>query len=46
MSSKRAIKAHGKAHGIADAIIFALTLPGRANVPQILIRPTTDTAPM
>jgi NADP-dependent 3-hydroxy acid dehydrogenase YdfG len=31
---------------IADAIIFILSLPRRANVSQILIRPTIDTAPM
>lgn len=31
---------------IADAIIFILTLPRRANVSQILIRPTIDTAAM
>jgi NADP-dependent 3-hydroxy acid dehydrogenase YdfG len=31
---------------IADAIMFILTLPRRANVSQILIRPTIDTAPM
>jgi NADP-dependent 3-hydroxy acid dehydrogenase YdfG len=31
---------------IADAIIFILSLPRRANVSTILIRPTIDTAPM
>jgi NADP-dependent 3-hydroxy acid dehydrogenase YdfG len=31
---------------IAEAIMFILSLPRRANVSQILIRPTTDTAPM
>jgi NADP-dependent 3-hydroxy acid dehydrogenase YdfG len=31
---------------IADAILFILSLPPRANVSQILIRPTIDTAPM
>jgi NADP-dependent 3-hydroxy acid dehydrogenase YdfG len=31
---------------IADAMMFILTLPPRANVSQILIRPTIDTAPM
>ena len=31
---------------IADAILFILHLPRRANVSQILIRPTIDTAPM
>jgi NADP-dependent 3-hydroxy acid dehydrogenase YdfG len=31
---------------IADAIMFILSLPRRANVSQLLIRPTIDTAPM
>ena len=31
---------------IADAILFIVCLPRRANVSQILIRPTNDTAPM
>jgi NADP-dependent 3-hydroxy acid dehydrogenase YdfG len=31
---------------IAEAIMFILGLPRRANVSQILIRPTIDTAPM
>lgn len=31
---------------IADAIMFVLTLPPRANVSQLLIRPTIDVAPM
>ncbi len=31
---------------IADAIVFVTSLPPRANVSQILIRPTIDTAPM
>jgi NADP-dependent 3-hydroxy acid dehydrogenase YdfG len=35
-----------KASDIADAIIFILSLPRRANVSTILIRPTIDTAPM
>ena len=35
-----------QAADIADAIIFILTLPRRANVSQILIRPTSDTAAM
>lgn len=35
-----------QAEDIAEAIIFALGLPRRANVSQMLIRPTTDTAPM
>ena len=47
-----AIKAHVtkggamKASDIADAIMFILSLPRRANVSQILIRPTIDTAAM
>ena len=35
-----------QASDIAEAIMFALMLPRRANVSQMLIRPTTDTAPM
>jgi NADP-dependent 3-hydroxy acid dehydrogenase YdfG len=35
-----------KAGDIADAILFILALPRRANVSQILIRPTIDVAPM
>lgn len=35
-----------KASDIAEAIMFTLTLPRRANVSQMLIRPTTDTAAM
>jgi NADP-dependent 3-hydroxy acid dehydrogenase YdfG len=35
-----------KASDIADAILFIVSLPPRANVSQILIRPTIDTAPM
>jgi len=31
---------------IADAILFVVTLPPRANVSQMLIRPTIDVAPM
>lgn len=31
---------------VADAIIFVVSLPPRANVSQLLIRPTIDTAPM
>lgn len=34
------------ASDIADAIIFVVSLPRRANVSQLLIRPTIDTAPM
>jgi NADP-dependent 3-hydroxy acid dehydrogenase YdfG len=35
-----------RASDIADAIVFIVSLPPRANVSQILIRPTTDTAAM
>jgi NADP-dependent 3-hydroxy acid dehydrogenase YdfG len=35
-----------KATDIADAIMFIVSLPRRANVSQILIRPTIDIAPM
>lgn len=35
-----------QAEDIADAILFVVTLPPRANVSEILIRPTIDTAPM
>ncbi len=35
-----------KASDIADTILFILALPRRANVSQILIRPTIDTAAM
>ena len=35
-----------KASDIAEAILFILSLPRRANVSQILIRPTIDTAAM
>lgn len=35
-----------QASDIAEAIMFILTLPRRANVSQILIRPTIDTAAM
>jgi NADP-dependent 3-hydroxy acid dehydrogenase YdfG len=35
-----------KPEDIAAAILFTVTLPSRANVSQILIRPTIDTAPM
>lgn len=35
-----------QAADIAEAIMFILTLPRRANVSQILIRPTIDTAAM
>ena len=35
-----------KPSDIAEAILFIVSLPRRANVSQILIRPTIDTAPM
>lgn len=35
-----------KASDIADAIMFIVSLPRRANVSQILIRPTIDVAPI
>jgi len=35
-----------KPEDIAAAILFVVRLPPRANVSEILIRPTTDTAPM
>jgi NADP-dependent 3-hydroxy acid dehydrogenase YdfG len=35
-----------KAEDIAEAVRFILALPRRANVSQILIRPTIDTAAM
>lgn len=34
------------ASDVADAIVFVASLPSRANVSQLLIRPTIDTAPM
>jgi NADP-dependent 3-hydroxy acid dehydrogenase YdfG len=34
------------ASDIADAIMFVLSLPPRANISQMLIRPTIDVAPM
>ena len=49
---REVIRAHvGKegamaASDIADAILFVVTLPPRANVSQMLIRPTIDTAAM
>lgn len=48
----KAMKAHVEKDGamkpedIAAAIIFVTTLPGRANVSEILIRPTIDVAPL
>jgi NADP-dependent 3-hydroxy acid dehydrogenase YdfG len=50
--AREAIRAHVSKPGamaatdIADAIMFVLTLPLRANVSQMLIRPTIDTAAM
>lgn len=35
-----------KAEDVASAIVFVTTLPPRANVSEILIRPTIDTVPM
>ena len=35
-----------KPEDIAAAILFVVSLPSRANVSEILIRPTSDTAPM
>lgn len=49
---RAAIQSHVSKEGamaasdIADAIMFVLTLPRRANVSQLLIRPTIDTAAM
>jgi NADP-dependent 3-hydroxy acid dehydrogenase YdfG len=49
---REAIKAHVakdgamKASDIAEAILFIVGLPRRANVSTILIRPTIDTAAM
>lgn len=34
-----------KPEDVADAILFAVCLPRRANVSQLMIRPTIDTAP-
>jgi NADP-dependent 3-hydroxy acid dehydrogenase YdfG len=35
-----------KPEDVADAIVFVLSLPPRVNVSEMLIRPTTDTAPL
>lgn len=35
-----------KAQDVADAIVFVVSLPPRANVSELLIRPTIDTAPL
>lgn len=51
-NAREAIRAHVSKQGamaasdIADAILFVLALPPRANVSQMLIRPTMDTAAM
>lgn len=52
LKAREAIRAHVTKEGamaasdIADAIMFVVTLPRRANVSEMLIRPTIDTAPM
>jgi NADP-dependent 3-hydroxy acid dehydrogenase YdfG len=49
---RKAMQAHVSKDGamkpedVADAIVFVLSLPRRANVSQLLIRPTIDVAPM
>jgi NADP-dependent 3-hydroxy acid dehydrogenase YdfG len=49
---RKAMQAHVSKEGamqpedVADAIVFVLSLPRRANVSQLLIRPTIDVAPM
>ena len=35
-----------KSEDVADAIVFVVSLPRRANVSELLIRPTIDTAAM
>jgi NADP-dependent 3-hydroxy acid dehydrogenase YdfG len=51
-AAREAIRRHVSKEGamaasdIADAIMFVLSLPRRANVSQMLIRPTIDVAPM
>ena len=51
-NAREAIRAHVTKQGamqvsdIADAILFVLRLPRRANVSQILMRPTIDVLPM
>lgn len=35
-----------KPQDVAAAVIFVLSLPPRANVSELLIRPTSDTAPL
>jgi NADP-dependent 3-hydroxy acid dehydrogenase YdfG len=35
-----------KPEDVADAIVFVVSLPPRANVSELLIRPTSDTAPL
>lgn len=52
LKARAAIQAHVSKDGamaasdIADAIMFVLSLPPRANVSQMLVRPTIDTAAM
>jgi NADP-dependent 3-hydroxy acid dehydrogenase YdfG len=49
---RKAMQAHVAKEGamkpedVADAIVFVASLPRRANVSQLLIRPTIDVAPM
>jgi NADP-dependent 3-hydroxy acid dehydrogenase YdfG len=49
---RKAMQAHVAKDGamkpedVADAIVFVASLPRRANVSQLLIRPTIDVAPM
>lgn len=51
-SYRKAMQAHVSKEGamkpedVADAIVFVASLPRRANVSQLLIRPTIDVAPM
>ena len=35
-----------KPQDVADAVVFIATLPPRANVSELLLRPTSDTSPM
>jgi NADP-dependent 3-hydroxy acid dehydrogenase YdfG len=35
-----------KPEDVAAAVVFVVSLPRRANVSQLLIRPTIDVAPM
>lgn len=51
-SYRKAMQAHVSKEGamkpedVADAVVFVASLPRRANVSQLLIRPTIDVAPM